>query len=154
MSTSPHTLTFTSKRVLPNQPSNSYLFSLASPFYGGIKLSQDQDHPLQLRPKKAILSYICMLFGWWLSPWEFLGVKLVVTLLFFLWGSNSHSLLQTFLFYRCHRAQPIGRLYLHLSQSLLVEPLRGHKEGPNMDSSLGSRKHHYKMALATSGHHT
>jgi hypothetical protein len=86
----PTPLPFASKRVFLQPPTHSHLTPLASPFFGASSLHRTKclpSHWCQMRPSSA--SYIagaldrpmCMLFGWWFSPWELWGVWLIHTVL-------------------------------------------------------------------------
>jgi hypothetical protein len=64
-------------------PTHSHLTPLGYPFS-----PQDQAPPLPLKPDKGVLCYICSWthrpahgFGWWLSPWVFWWVQLLVTVI-------------------------------------------------------------------------
>jgi hypothetical protein len=119
----PKFLPFASKRVLPpptHPPTHSCLIPVAVPFSRASKL-----HRTKCLPSHWLSSPLlhmcqepwtgpCILFGWWFSPWELWGVRLI---LFFLWDGSPSALHQ--LFHGVLGLSPVVAKgdYLHLSWS-------------------------------------
>jgi hypothetical protein len=74
-----------SVRVLPHLPTHSCLSTLAFPYAGSWRLHSTKRLPsqwCQIRPSSATyaagaMDPPCVLLGWWFSPWELWGVRLV-----------------------------------------------------------------------------